>query len=585
MRSIAAIACLVAALGCEPASSPHDAAGAAKPSTPTAVFPAPADLAKLPSLPAPPEAFGVDAVAVDTWNSLSAPPAQDDATAYDDPSSWGGLTRSIAAGQGDTLRLSPALRCAAGEVARFYAEKGGLPTESLRRFLVARCGSTAPDAVPIASSVDVPDGVADDAVYEHMSGPFRSLLEKNLGSGRRALGLATGRHGRRFAVVAVLGRDEVRFEAFSRQVNASRQIVLRGSLVGHAASVLALINRGDFGSAPCEPDLRFKLPEFAFSCELAEGDKSAWAQVMTLQEGRVLGEAAADVLVSEGDPAQLEYHPRVLGAPMPIASPAAMSFALMQAINKVRAEGKLPPLSMASKESEESARLAGTMIDATLKKRADEADRIGLGLLAGWSVEGTIRNGGLFMGLVAPTRDALVWLAFALERPFGRSVLLDPSASRIAIGPALPPGDAQALGAVVSTYALFESTDHAGDAARLLGRINAGRAAFGKPPLATVDVRPDMSNQTRLVLAGEREPMAALDAGMRSLARRTFGGTVHGFVAEANDLDRVPIPDQLLSVPKGVLAVEVTHHRVRGAAWGQYAVFYILVLENGTNWQ
>jgi hypothetical protein len=39
----------------------------------------------------------------------------------------------------------------------------------------------------------------------------------------------------------------------------------------------------------------------------------------------------------------------------------------------------------------------------------------------------------------------------------------------------------------------------------------------------------------------------------------------------------------VLHAPKGALAVAVTHHRVKGAAWGQYAIFYLLVTESGAS--
>jgi hypothetical protein len=69
--------------------------------------------------------------------------------------------------------------------------------------------------------------------------------------------------------------------------------------------------------------------------------------------------------------------------------------------------------------------------------------------------------------------------------------------------------------------------------------------------------------------------MAVLRFAIQGLAERT-GGTVSGYVAEGNDVDTIPIPDALLHTPKGSLVVQVTHHRVAGAAWGQYVVFFLL---------
>src|SRR5579862_622422 len=113
MRRFAILACLFVTPSCEPPSTARDAA-ANQPSRATAVFPPQTELARLPNLPAPPEAFGVDAVAIDAWTAQATPGGQDDPAAYDDPSPWGDLVRSIASeasAKGDSVRLSPALRC------------------------------------------------------------------------------------------------------------------------------------------------------------------------------------------------------------------------------------------------------------------------------------------------------------------------------------------------------------------------------------------------------------------------------------------------------------------------------------------
>lgn len=56
---------------------------------------------------------------------------------------------------------------------------------------------------------------------------------------------------------------------------------------------------------------------------------------------------------------------------------------------------------------------------------------------------------------------------------------------------------------------------------------------------------------------------------------------MHGYLVEANDLDRAPLPEELVNVPSGSVAIAVTHHRVKGAAWGQYVIFYLYVDATG----
>ena len=120
------------------------------------IIPPAEQAAKLPSLPLPAEAFPADALSVDEWGAVTPVAVTDDSAAYDDPSPWGQLAREAVAGQPTTTRLSPALRCAAAEVTRFYVEKGAFPTETLRHFLVARCGGSAPDTMALVLGFDAP---------------------------------------------------------------------------------------------------------------------------------------------------------------------------------------------------------------------------------------------------------------------------------------------------------------------------------------------------------------------------------------------------------------------------------------------
>ena len=566
----------VFAAGCE-ARTPN---GGQK-SAPTTTFPTQDDLAKLPSLPPPADAFAANAVEVEEWSPESTPAAQDDEAAYDQAPPWGPLARSIASAHRGAARLSPALQCAAAEIARFSVDKeGSFPNESLRRFLVARCGGTSPDALPATYGGEAPARVSDAELYDRAKDWLEKTLNDRLQGPRHwAFGVSARRAHGRFSVAVVVGADDVVFEAAPRSVDPERRTVFRGTFRSPAADAAAYINRGDFGADLCDRDTREALPRFAFSCRLDDKDSAAWVQIVVHPEGRFLDDSVADVLVNEGDPLKLEYRARPSGPAAPVADSAAFGQVLLTAVNRVRAEGKLAPLSPATKESLQSARLVGTLIDASTKGRSEEADGIALGLLAGWDVEGTIRNGRLFLGLVAPTRDATSWLDFALERPFGRMVLLDPEARSIAIGPVVPAGDLQALGAVVTTYALFESPDHERDSARIFEKVEAARKALGKPLLSRIQGGRELAREARLVQLGEREPMDALGLAMQEIADRTPGIRVSGVVYEANDLDRIPVPKELLALPHGSLVVEVTHHRVHGAAWGQYAILYVYTAE------
>jgi len=72
---------------------------------------------------------------------------------------------------------------------------------------------------------------------------------------------------------------------------------------------------------------------------------------------------------------------------------------------------------------------------------------------------------------------------------------------------------------------------------------------------------------------------------MQSLAdsSEAGGSVVSGYMVETSDLDAAEVPPAVLHSARGALAVAVTHHRVAGAAWGQYVVMYLLVEPAGAS--
>ncbi|HXX70157.1 MAG TPA: hypothetical protein VEK07_23460 [Polyangiaceae bacterium] len=546
-----------------------------RPSTPAAVFPAPSELAPLPSLPAPKEAFELGDVPVDRWTvegSMQFP--ADEQARYEDPSPWGDVARAFAAAHHDAVRLSSSLRCAALETARFYVQQRGLPTESLRRFLVARCGATTPDASVFVYGGNASDTIPDATLLDHSKAAVEEQLASQLtGTGPRVIGLAAYRAGGRFAIATLTGSDPIALEPLPRSVNDSRHVSIRGRLRAPAAEVMAVVNQGDYGVTPCWAEPAAHLPSFAFTCKLSEQDHYAWVQIAVRQNGRVLTNSVADLLIDDGTPSPLEYRSRAGLAPVPHDGDARRD--LFDAINAVRTGGKLAPLILEAKQSDSDGRLVGTLLDATFKHRDGEMDRIALGMLAGWDVGATIRNGGIFVGVVSAA-EAGAWIDLAVERPLGRLVLLDPAARRVAIAPAVQ-ADGKGLGAVVTTYSLFDAVDPAADEASVLERFTALRRALGHQALDRLPAPPALDEEARRVLGGAAEPGAALYAAMQAIADESAGRRVNGYVVEGNDLDHMPVPDALLNLPSGALAVRVTHHRVKGAAWGQYVIFFVVV--------
>ena len=139
-------------LGCLVALT--SACGSSQLGKPVAEFPSKAKLEELASRTEKPVPT-LQTTSVDAWQIASPIPAP--GAAYPHEDHWDELAAS-AVGAHAGARLSPELRCAAREVARFYVEHGAYPDDSLRSFLVARCGSTLPSPQIEVIFSDVPAG-------------------------------------------------------------------------------------------------------------------------------------------------------------------------------------------------------------------------------------------------------------------------------------------------------------------------------------------------------------------------------------------------------------------------------------------
>jgi hypothetical protein len=570
MRAITRRACARAAL-CVGLACAGCAEGPAA-SKPAVVFPSRDEIAQIPSQVARAEAFGMGDVAVESWSFESQ--SSSDGAAYDDTSPWGDMVRELVKRYPASLTPSAPLRCAAQELARFHAKNGGMPTESLRRFVAARCGAVTTGLAPSSWSIETPSPVPDEDLAPKVRDGFVKRLAAKLTGEHYLIGIAAARDGTRTSAVAVLSRDEARLEPGTLAVDARRRVTLRGASRGDFVEIGALINRGEVGTAPCEADPQVKPPAFALTCELAPGDAFAWVEILGRKQGALLLHELAETIVNEGERSAIAYSPRHVGPATSVTGAADFSRAVLDGVNRVRTGAHLPPLALAAQQSHENARLAGTLIDASLGGDEAVANRAAVGLMAGWEVTGLIRSGNFFLGMVG-SANATAWLDFALERPIGRSSLLDPAMRVVAIGPAIPPGGG-ALGAAVTTYALFDTDDHAADATRFFRRVVAARTARGLPAPSRMQGLGEMDEEIARVAHEGTAPMAALQATMQIAVART-GQSVHGYTLETSDLDQVEVPDALLTAGPMRMMIGVTHHRAEGAAWGQYVVVIVIL--------
>ena len=480
----------------------------------------------------------------------------------------------VATKAGAAITDTKELRCAARELGRFQLEHDASPDERIKRFIIAACGLTTPGITTIGQHGDAPEEIPVETIVSQWQSKLTVPAELRGGG----VGIWMGRKGKR--VVVFTTGTKTQGDVVVAPTDTAGQISVRGTAPPGTEMVLGLVNQGEHGVARCEPDTTtpLPLPLFALRCPMADGDKTAWVEVSSRAQGHVLLRSFG-LALARRDLLVVPQYAGVPREPRPVTTAPELRAAVLEGVNRTRAVAKLAPVAMAPEQTSTNERLAPHFFQAALASDQQKGDVVGLGLVAGWDVEGTIRNGNLFAALLSGTKDASSWLDYALEMPMGRYTMLEPGGRQIAIGvPA--PAEVGGLGAVVTTYELFGGPDHRADAARVFDRMTQLRASRGLPQPVAIQGIKALGVQATLVNAGRTDAEDALNEVLLAERDRTHR-SVRGWVVSTSDLDAVPFPPEMLAAGPLNVGVEVTHYRPEGAPWGSYVVFLVMQV-NGT---
>ena len=537
---------------------------------PVAVFPSRGDLEGVAAKPAPvAEQSMPGLVDADSWQTdvPAVAPAQ-----YPEETSWDKLMIEAVRGHGNPVVLSPELRCAAQEAARFYTVHGGMPDYGLREHLLLHCGSSLASHDFSYLTEAVPDAVPAAPLEASARTPLLQHLDQRMKgqSGQMALGVARGNG--RFAAVVLSGVPRVALRGFSPLITGS-SVTLEGELKGNAQFLTGFVNQGLYGVAFCEGDPLLRLPAFRITCPVAPEDQSARIELATKQPARVLFEPAGQVEVRR-EGSNLKYDAAAYGVNTTVANPTQFRAALLADLNKVRLAANLQPFVLETQQSLTDERLAPYLYQSFQDANDPQLSTITLGLLAGWDVKGLIRNGGIFFRSLNATRNPSRWLTQALDSPLGRWVLLEPTMSGIGIGATeLKPAGEMAL---VTTYAYFDQVDHRADELTVLTELNRLRKAHGAAPLRRVVGDAALKQGLEQVSSSTLNSTTALHNVLEQAAEFTGTG-VRGYVVETTDIKLMQWDPLLVESSTLDVEVGVTHYRAPGAAWGQYVIMFVII--------
>lgn len=553
------------------ATSPPKTAQAPSAKTP---FPSREELSQLGQSPPMHDLLDVPMRDVDSWQLKGDFPKLIQLAPYQPASTWEELLAVQARRSGGMLYPSAAMHCVAREFAHFYIVHDIRPTERLLQYMAGACGAIAQDITPMVLDASVPEAVSDDRLFRHWKDEVIRLLASVQG-GLRIAGLAFAREKDRVVVAVVHGERRVELGPMVPIPDGRGHVLIEGRLLVPAQRIDAMINRGRYGFADCAVHPGISLPRFVILCEMVKSDELSWIEISFLPPGRILYSTALQVLARVPGARVENYRRHLYARPSDAATPEQFTAKLTKALNEVRKRAKLPSLALATHQSAVAAKLAPRFFAALLGKSDPlDADRIALGMIAGWEVEGMIREGAFLSALIGETRDVSRWLSTALESPGGRQALLSPDATTLAVGPLLVDQN-RLLGAIVGSYSFFDG-NHAADAAKIFNLIARRRADLGLSAPKRLDVlKPQMLDAARIVRRGDASPMNALNK-LLQVSARVLQRSVNGFVAEASRPEDFTLPEELLRRRSLDVAIEVTHYRPRWEPWARYVILVVV---------
>jgi hypothetical protein len=423
----------------------------------------------------------------------------------------------------------------------------------------------------------VPASVSDAEVLAAWRADLAKALTSNVPGDATEVGLWFGRLGDQAVAIAVYSRQEARLRPFSLVPNATGDVVVEGEIPGPVEYVTGYVNTGRYAADSCFVDPTVRLPRFRISCHLADEDASAWVELLYAQPKRVLAFPFAQFLVRHDPAAVLTHRPEVIGVPHAVGSAEEFARTAFDALNVVRSTAGLNPVKLSPAQSATATRLSGHYFAAAVEKKNPEVlNTIALGMLAGWQVGGMIRDANFVSVMVPHTRDAGRWLAEVLATPMGRISLMDPNIEEIAFGPTMR-AEPDALGAVVTGYRFHHGNEHTQDVHRLLFRVAAARKRLSlPPPQRLAQIEDVLKNELVRVNEGQEQPWDAMQ-GVLEVGVTRYGADMRGYVVEANSLNAVQIPPEILGRPNLQLAIGVTHFKPPGAAWAQMVIIVVFI--------
>lgn len=537
-------------------------------------FPSRVELATVSNKPFKLDVARLEGASVDSWK-LEGPLAQAaGVTPVKPESEWEKVLVQANPAVGNVLAVEG--RCYAREYARFVLAKEKAPGNSLIDFMRRRCGITAEHV-----RVNVLSGEVDEAAKdgEWLSGWTAGLTKLVAAVGTPDLsGIVARREGKRAVVVVAFAELGSQLEAPIALIGTKGKLIIRGHLArGGAERITALINHGAYGVETCKTLDALPPPRFAFECPVDSTDVRATLQLAAFDSGRLLGRSIGNVMLWPAGTASDTWSRPADGTDV---KDEDFDAAFLSAVNAVRARAGLPLLTREREQSAVAEQVAPYYFQTVLGEHQDplDADRIALGLMAGWEVKSTLVSSGFGSQWLTGSRDLGVLMEFVLDDPFSRQSLTNPAATLFAGGQMKNSGNS--LGAVFATYVPMGKFDRKESEIAIITRLNEMRVER-MLPIAQWTLWPrDEGAVVEARLASKQwSPSDALHHVLEATTE-VAKGQVTGYVQIVDDLEHFQFPPEVLLRPRVNVFLAVGVYRGESWAHARYVVSFVLASQD-----
>lgn len=509
--------------------------------------------------------------AVTSWSIDPAVPNADWKAPYagDDPNAaaFGSWVQAAA----PKATTSASMTCLAQQYAHFNAEHAGsVAGADVLAFMHTRCG--VPERAVASYAWVFP---ADKFQTLDPNRPEPKVMEVLADASDQTLtGLGVWKTDSKVFISVLVANPSIQLKPLPFASGSEGNVQITGVYPQPTEWMQAMITHGPLGAKDCE-----RIPvagaqgSFGFQCPTNPQDPSAVIEIAAAPKGSVLGHIVARTMISPDGSLPTTYEAPTLSVPATAGdfSPSAV----LAGVNALRGQAGLPDVVGAPEQDGVSANLFPHLLGNTDLAVRNEA---ALGLIAGWQVEDTIRQGTFEMMFTHADTPLDRALAGALFSPGFRAVALGTD-TRVLSTAVLEGADTGTRGLLSVAFEVFEPSDFTAEETAVFNALDDARAKVDLPPVTRVQGGKDegaLAESAERIRLGQSTPRKELDR-MVAHFRDTVGRDFYGIIYSPTKIDgwNPDFDAEFFKHQNIAVATTVSYFTPPGAAWGQHVVFIV----------